>query len=82
MRGEESRGWKDYSRRRYSAGHSYPAHELYDNRTHGRLVERFGLGNVYILSAGWGLLGAGFLTPYYDITYSQSAEPYKRAEKI
>lgn len=59
----------------------YPAHRLYENRTYGRLVERFGLKNVYILSAGWGLIPADFLTPYYDITYSQSAEPYKRRRK-
>ena len=59
----------------------YPAHRLYDNGTYGRLVARFGLKNVYILSAGWGLITADFLTPYYDITYSQSAEPYKRRKK-
>jgi hypothetical protein len=30
------------------------------------------LQSVYILSAGWGLIGASFLTSYYDITFSQS----------
>lgn len=59
----------------------YPAYRLYDNRTYGRLVERFGLKNVYILSAGWGLIAADFLTPYYNITYSQSAEAYERRRK-
>ncbi|HYR44877.1 MAG TPA: hypothetical protein VER98_17730 [Terriglobia bacterium] len=59
----------------------YPAYQLYENRTYGRLTDRFGLQNVYILSAGWGLISAGFLTPYYDITYSQSAERYKRRRK-
>jgi hypothetical protein len=33
---------------------------------------------VYILSGGWGLITASFLTPDYDITFSQSAEHYKR----
>ena len=42
------------------------------------LVEAFGLGRVFILSAGWGLLAADFLTPRYDITFSSQAEPYKR----
>jgi hypothetical protein len=33
---------------------------------------------VFILSAGWGIIPAMFLTPYYDITFSASAEPWKR----
>lgn len=59
----------------------YPAYQLYENRTYARLVDRFGLRKVYILSAGWGLIRADFLTPYYDITYSQSADGYKRRRK-
>jgi hypothetical protein len=56
----------------------YPAYRLYQNKIYERLVARFSLQNVYILSAGWGLIGADFLTPYYDITFSQSAERFKR----
>jgi hypothetical protein len=59
----------------------YPAYKLYQRNVYGRLVERFGLPNVYILSAGWGLIPASFLTPYYDITFSASVEPYKRRLK-
>jgi hypothetical protein len=59
----------------------YPAYQLYENRTYARLVEAFGVANVYILSAGWGLINATFLTPYYDITFSASAEGYKRRRK-
>jgi transposase InsO family protein len=33
------------------------------------------------LSAGWGLIRTDFLTPCYDITFSQSAEGYKRHRK-
>jgi len=44
-------------------------------------VTRFGVKNVYILSAGWGLICADFLTPAYDITFSPSAAPYKRRRK-
>ncbi len=58
-----------------------PAYQLYENRTYGHLVEVFGVRNVYILSAGWGLIRASFLTPYYDITFSQSAEGYKRRRR-
>lgn len=59
----------------------YPAWQLYENRVYERLVDCFGVHKVLILSAGWGLIRADFLTPYYDITYSQSAEPYKRRRK-
>lgn len=41
-----------------------PVWRLYENRTYGRLVDRLGLEKVYILSAGWGLIRADFLTPY------------------
>jgi len=59
----------------------YPAWKLYENKTYGRLVDRFDLQKLYILSAGWGLIRADFLTPYYDITFSPSAERYKRRRK-
>jgi hypothetical protein len=59
----------------------YLAYQLYENKIYKRLVDRFGLRKVYILSAGWGLIAADFLTPYYDITFRQSAETYKRRRK-
>jgi hypothetical protein len=59
----------------------YPAYQLYENKIYGRLVDRYGLRSVYILSAGWGLIRADFLTPSYDITFSPSADAYKRRRK-
>jgi hypothetical protein len=58
-----------------------PAYKLYKNKAYGLLVNRFGLESVYILSAGWGLIRSDFLTPYYDITFSQSADPYMRRRR-
>jgi hypothetical protein len=58
-----------------------PAYQLYENNTYGSLVNRFGIENVYILSAGWGLIPSDFLTPYYDITFSPSADSYKRRRR-
>ena len=58
-----------------------PAYQLYQNRIYAQLADRFGLRKVYILSAGWGLIRADFLAPYYDITFRQSAEQYKRRKK-
>ncbi len=61
-----------------------PAYRLYQNPVYERLVDKLGIENVYILSAGWGLLRSDFLTPYYDITFSPSARgavAYKRRHK-
>ncbi|MGI0526760.1 hypothetical protein [Rhizobium giardinii] len=58
-----------------------PAFELYGNDVYRRLAERVGVENLFILSAGWGLINAIFLAPCYDITFSALAEPYKRRRK-
>ena len=60
-----------------------PAGELYVNPVYGRLVGRFGSDRTYILSAGWGLIAASFLTPNYDITFSATKpqDRYKRRKK-
>ena len=57
-----------------------PAWRLYRHRTYRMLAEYFGLGRLYILSAGWGLLPAPFLTPSYDITF-RSARPDERFKR-
>jgi len=58
-----------------------PSCELYKHPAYMGLVKKFGQENVYILSAGWGLIAANFLTPAYDITFSPSAETFKRRRK-
>jgi hypothetical protein len=58
-----------------------PAWQLYINSAYRRLTERIGVEKTYILSAGWGLINAAFLTPYYDITFSVAAESFKRRRK-
>jgi len=57
------------------------AYELYTNDAYRRLVHRFGSDKTFILSAGWGIISASFLTPAYDITFSAAAESYKRRRK-
>lgn len=54
------------------------AYELYRPAAYGNLVAEFGVENVYILSAGWGLIRADYLIPDYDITFSANAEPHQR----
>ncbi len=59
-----------------------PAWRLYEPRSYPRvysdLVEVYGLENIFILSAGWGLVAAEFLLPNYDITFAAGAESYKK----
>lgn len=61
-----------------SGGRLFPAGELYLPPVYRLLMQTFGVGRVRILSAGWGLVRAGFRLPAYDITFSPRAEPYKR----
>ena len=58
-----------------------PAWRLYARPAYRTLVEALGVDNVFILSAGWGLVTAGYLLPLYDITFSSMARKqnaYKR----
>jgi hypothetical protein len=58
--------------------HLSQAYELYRPAAYSNLVAEFGVKNVYILSAGWGLIRADYLIPDYDITFSANAEPHQR----
>ena len=58
-----------------------PAWQLYQNPAYELLYRKCGPDNLYILSAGWGLIRADFLTPTYDITFSSSAEKYQHRYK-
>jgi hypothetical protein len=58
-----------------------PAFELYENDIYRALVKQFNLEKTYILSAGWGLINAAFLTPSYDITFSAKADNFVRRRK-
>ncbi len=58
-----------------------PAYRLYMNAAYNDLVLKFGKEQVFILSAGWGLVPADFLTPVYDITFSAAGQPYSKRRK-
>ena len=59
-----------------------PAWQLYEPHAYSRLVDWFGLDCVFILSAGWGLIPARFLTPAYDITFSQVPKPERWKRRL
>ncbi|WP_076792858.1 hypothetical protein [Chlorobium sp. KB01] len=60
-----------------------PAFRLYKPKVYENLVNKFGVKQVYILSAGWGLIASDFLTPDYDITFSnaRNVPPYSHRRK-
>ncbi|MCY4438244.1 MAG: Swt1 family HEPN domain-containing protein [Chloroflexi bacterium] len=58
-----------------------PAYELYSHPIYRELVNAFGPEHVFILSGGWGLINAAYLTPSYDITFSRHAEKWKRRDQ-
>ena len=61
-----------------------PAWKIYTNPVYAELVDTFDVPNVFILSAGWGLIAADFLIPDYDITFSSNAKggnAYKRRRR-
>ena len=51
-----------------------PAYELYNNRVYQQLAGHIGTDRMFILSAGWGLIRADFLTPGYDITFRRDGK--------
>lgn len=55
-----------------------PAWQLYSPAIYQRLARHFSPQRFYILSAGWGLIRSDFLTPLYDITFSNAAAAYKK----
>lgn len=63
--------------------HLLAAYQLYDHKVYQALVEKFSIENIFILSAGWGLIAANFLTPDYDITFSnaRNVELYAQRKK-
>ncbi len=73
----------------YNSGRDNPfgllkAYCLYEHRIYKELVAALGPGNVFILSAGWGLVRADYPLPDYDITFSNSAKgekSYKRRRR-
>jgi hypothetical protein len=74
--------WRDhllaYNRSGDNPDRLLRAADLYFPAIYRSLLHHVGNENFFILSAGWGLIKAGFLVPDYDITFSSQAEPWKR----
>jgi hypothetical protein len=73
--------WRDVLRAYNDSGSNpyglYQAGDLYKPSIYQELVAAFGRKEVFVLSAGWGLLRADFWTPDYDITFSKDCRKKK-----
>jgi hypothetical protein len=76
--------WRDHLAR-YNEGGANPdsllqAADLYEPPVYGHVAEAHGRTNLFILSAGWGLVRGDYLLPDYDITFSHvpAADRWKR----
>jgi hypothetical protein len=49
------------------------AWQLYSDPSYGKLAQAVGTNNLYIMSAGWGLVGTNYRLPNYDITFNTNA---------
>jgi hypothetical protein len=85
--GDKAATWRDVLKR-YNEQTDNPcsllrAADLYAPKEHvfrklyQELVRAFGWNNVFILSAGWGLIRADFWTPDYNITFSAQGKKDK-----
>lgn len=58
-----------------------PAWKLYEPTAYAALVSKYGEENVFVLSAGWGLIRSDFPTPNYDITFKKKLPGKTRAKQ-
>jgi hypothetical protein len=57
------------------------AGQLYTPPAYQTLLQHVGAENLFVLSAGWGLIRSDFLLPAYDITFAASADPWLRRNR-
>lgn len=73
---DEKRTWRDYIITQTDRG-LLKAYELYKNPIYKALHDKFKT-DLYILSAGWGLVNSEFYIPKYDITFSTRGDILSR----
>jgi hypothetical protein len=75
------KSWRKYLEEHQDDINLLMTYKLYSRKEYRCLYERF-KNSLYILSAGWGLVGAEFKLPYYDITFSSKSGSSNKRDKI
>ncbi|HEY2588746.1 MAG TPA: hypothetical protein VGI81_23590 [Tepidisphaeraceae bacterium] len=75
--------WREQLRAYNSESNGNPlgllrASQLYTHPVYRQLAASIPERGLFILSAGWGLVNAGYRLPHYDITFCKEAESHKR----
>jgi hypothetical protein len=82
---DSSKSWREflinYNKHADNPDHLLKAGSLYQDKTYGLLISKFGWENTYILSAGWGLVRSDYYLPLYDITFSKKVDDCYRRKK-
>mgnify|MGYP006434823777 CR=1 FL=1 len=72
----ESRTWRDYVNSQENSN-LLESYRLYRPQIYNQLHDEYG-SNLYILSAGWGIINSEFKIPKYNITFSNTADNVSR----
>ena len=75
----EDRTWRDYVISSQDSDNLLEAYKLYKHKIYNLLYEKYG-SDLYILSAGWGIINSEFKIPKYNITFSKKVEKISRRE--
>jgi hypothetical protein len=74
------KSWRKYLEEHQNDKNLLMTYKLYSRKEYRCLYEKF-QNSLYILSAGWGLVGAEFKLPNYDITFSSKSGASNKRDK-
>ena len=71
--------WRDWLNAQQKEKDILESYKLYKHKIYGELYNKYE-NNLYIFSAGWGIVKSSFKLPKYDITFSQGSniESFKK----
>jgi len=75
----ENRTWREYVNSQENSD-LLESYKLYKPSIYNSLYEKYS-SDLYILSAGWGIISSEFKIPKYDITFSKKAEKNSQRKK-
>jgi hypothetical protein len=75
----EKRTWREYVNSQENSD-LLESHKLYKPKIYNLLYQKYE-SNLFILSAGWGIISSEFKVPKYDITFSKKAKKNSQRKK-
>ena len=75
----EKRTWREYINSQEN-NNLLESYKLYRNKIYSSLYQKYE-SNLFIISAGWGIINSEFKIPKYDITFNKKAEKNSQRKK-